>query len=388
MHSSHSLSPAKRHQAAARGDVFLRLLLLAGLSLSAYPSVDLLAQDDPGKRTDLSDKDAATANDAPAETPPIAIDETVFARVGERAIARAKIDSLLRQRQAANAPRTAAGGGNSAPALERAAAGVLVRQELAHQALESQGGAALQQLADRAIDRLAAMESARGSSLIKAAEQQGLTADMLRRDIAWQISWREYLRRFQTEDYRRQWFQKQPWRYDGSQAEFEQYFWPWTTDASREVRQSFLEAAKALQTGLLEGTRDWESPPAETAENAPQYQPLAWINAVGSVPPVVARAAFEGQLNVPLGPIISPAGVHLLRVKQRMPGHGDFARVEQPERLSREMADYLLEQLVRQRLREVAVEWDDEDLAPPVGHQLRRATDEPSEPLPTEPLLE
>jgi hypothetical protein len=300
------------------------------------------------------------------------VDETVFARVGEQPLAVAKIDYVFRQRQASQGSLDRQ---EPSPELRRAIAGALVRQELAHQMLEADGGDALRQLSDRAIDRFAALEASRGSSLIKAAAQLGLTPNMFRREIAWQMGWREYLRRYQTNEYQRKWFDRAKWRYDGSEAEIEQFLWPMPENASGEAIQRLKEQATRWAEDLEAGSRPWSAAAADEPD-APRWVPATWVQAIGSVPPPVARAAFEGEMQRTLGPVRSPVGLHVLRVLQRKSGHGDFTMVDQPDRLKRDLADFLLEQLVRRRLADVSVQWLDDSLAPPVGHLLRRVTDD------------
>lgn len=150
----------------------------------------------------------------------------------------------------------------------------------------------------------------------------GFTQEQLEQELSLPLAWAEYVRRTVPATQIRQYFDEHRSEFDGTKIRARHIVLQLPKDASPkdlEIRQQRLAA---VRKEILAGNRDFAAAARETSESPSKETggDLGVIPFRGRIPASVAQAAFRLQAGEITEPVVSPFGVHLVFVEERIPG--------------------------------------------------------------------
>ncbi|GIW94399.1 MAG: hypothetical protein KatS3mg110_2440 [Pirellulaceae bacterium] len=232
--------------------------------------------------------------------------------------------------------------------------------------LGSHSAAATPADVDQAMRGLEAELQARGRTLSDYLKQLSLTADQLRDELLWSLSWRRYLDRFLTDENAQRFFERHRRHFDGTRRKVAHIVWK--VDSPEEV-EKYLAEARRVREEILAGkirfadaaARYSQSPTGASGGN------LGWIERHQPMPESFSRAAFDLELGKVSEPIITRIGVHLIQCLEEEPGTRRLEDVR--GEVEAAMAAYLFRWSADRHRAEVTLEWN-EQLVPRPDKQL------------------
>lgn len=263
----------------------------------------------------------------------------VVATVDQHPITTAHVNDLLEQRFPVwkNTPA-------DAPAIIRkAVATSLVERQLAMARLKDLGKEGLEAKIERQIEQ----ETERLQRISQTASLTDVQLDK----IAWKTAWSDYLETHLTEENLKSFFETHRIKFDGTQRDVSQIFMKESPDAEVKLKQISNDIAAGKFTIELAANQHSQSTSAEDGGA------LGWVSYVGDLPTAVSKAVFEAELGIPIGPIQSAMGWHLIVVREQRDGTLDYDTLVDHQTLRREAADFLFERLVEAGKSNHQVEW-------------------------------
>lgn len=150
----------------------------------------------------------------------------------------------------------------------------------------------------------------------------GYTQEQFEQELALPLAWAEFVQQTVPAAKIRKYFDEHRSEFDGTKIRARHIILQLPKDASPkdlEVRQQRLAA---LRKEILAGKRDFAAAAREYSESPSKETggDLGVIPFRGRIPASVAQAAFRLQAGEITEPVVSPFGVHLVLVEERIPG--------------------------------------------------------------------
>jgi len=206
--------------------------------------------------------------------------------------------------------------------LERAALDQVIDRRLVLGYLTRTGQAASKQDVDLALAQLEKELKSQDLTLAEHAGKVGLTVDDLRRALAWKLSWQRYLERQLTEVNLEKYFNRYRREFDGTQLRVAQILFKLADDPDESPIAAAKDRAEKLGKDIAAG----KLPFAEAAKqhsqapSAAQGGDIGWIERHKPMPEDFSRAAYALKPAEISAPLVSPFGLHLIKVLEEKPG--------------------------------------------------------------------
>jgi len=239
-----------------------------------------------------------------------------------------EIDALLgRVAQIGGGKNTKESAKSRADALKQ-----LVNRRLAAQALTAEGGYYTEPEIEKVVDNLKAQAVAQKLTFEEALAKQNITLDAIRHQIIWQIAWDRYCERHLT-DGLEGYFNAHHKEFDGTQVRASHILL--RPDRAGEPREQLVEKAQKIRRGIEEGKASFEQA-AERFSAGPsraQGGDVGFFPRFGGMVEDFSKAAFaldKGQISEP---VMTPFGIHLIKVTDIKPGTKRWTEVVDQIRL-------------------------------------------------------
>jgi parvulin-like peptidyl-prolyl isomerase len=313
-----------------------RLLATVALTGSAI----LLSRPTIGAKPSTGSAPAVAAEKPKTEPPQAAI----VAKVNGEPIFDLEVDRALGSLAAG------ASGEKGAAALRSAVLSQLIDRRLVQAALQQDHLAATPEEIDLELTRLKTELSRSKQTLPEFLARAGQTEPVLREELAWQLTWQQYLKRHVSDEAIAAYFKTHHREFDGAELRVSHIlFRPAMAGDETAVRALFKQAAEVRQKILAGEIKFAEA--AEKYSAGPSRHrggDLGFMPRHGVMVEPFARAAFaldKGEISQPVATVF---GIHLITVTDIKPGDKKLADARDAVREA--LAKELFEQLaVKQR---------------------------------------
>jgi len=214
--------------------------------------------------------------------------------------------------------------------LMRAALDQVIDRRLVMAHLAASGQAASKSDVDVELAQFEKSLKAQNLTLAQHCERVGLSADDVRRALAWKLSWKRYCEKHLTAQNLEKYFQSNRRDFDGTQLRVSQILFKVARDADDVAVAAAKEKATKLRGEITSGKMSFAEA-AKRYSEAPSREAggdIGWIERHRPSPEDFSRAAFalkKGDVNEPL---VSTFGVHLVTVTDEKPGANKWQDVE------------------------------------------------------------
>ncbi|MCC9603661.1 peptidylprolyl isomerase [Stieleria sp. JC731] len=262
---------------------------------------------------------------------------------------------------------------NSAPLeVRRAAVGTLLNQHLALSELRKQGGEKLQSMIDRSWDNFINGLAGNGESTQSLCRRFGCSEGDLRDNIAWETSWREYLRSKMTDANLARFYAGNIESYAPTSWDLSHLF----VAIDPKDSQSSSKAVKIVQNAYSELSKVQDSPSLladrfsqmaiefSDGSTASQGGKIGWVSESGDLPENVMQAVRRTSSGKVTYPVRSSLGMHLVLVHDQQTKPVAFEELRDRTRLRRDAANFLFENLVGAGKKEARISWFQSGLKP------------------------
>lgn len=207
------------------------------------------------------------------------------------------------------------------------------------------GAAATEAEIRSALDALQQDLASRQKTLEQYLQEQSVTADDLRRQLAWNIVWERYRARYAIEERLDAHFSAHRRQFDGTELLVSHILLQPEKDTGAGDLAPLVEKAERIREEIVaeklsfaEAARKYSSGPS-----AAEGGRLGWIGRRGPMFEAFSRAAFELAAGEISPPVVTPFGVHLIRCDEIKPGTRQLADVRRAveDSLARELLERL-----------------------------------------------
>lgn len=162
----------------------------------------------------------------------------------------------------------------------------------------------------------------RNERLETICEEQGITEAALRRAIAWNIAWPNYLGKYLDQKRLQRYFNEHRAHFDGGNRDVAHILWKLPPEMTKEQREELLETVLEVrqqieneEISFAEAAQEHSSgPSAETGGE------LGSIDRDGPMTERFSEAAFDLEPGEVSGPVVDAFGIHLIRCLHAEPG--------------------------------------------------------------------
>lgn len=259
----------------------------------------------------LADDSAA---DQAAATQPARV---VAARVDDSAIymheVQQQIARVLGRREIAPEAR---------PVLEAETLEQLIARRLIVRYLERQRMAASEQDLEAEIDRIERQLAQQNLTLPQYLQRASLTRDDLKEALRWEKSWGRYLERHLSDENLERFFERRRREFDGTELQVAHILLRPAAENDLAALAETIQRAAEIRGGITTGNISF----AEAAQKhsvsptAEQGGDIGLIGRRGPMPEPFSAAAFALEAGELSEPVVTPFGVHLIRVLDVKPG--------------------------------------------------------------------
>ena len=314
-----------------------------------------------------------------AQAPTTSSGDVVVAVVGQERVYRRDVDRMLRRVLAGRRVDS-----RLRPWVEAQVLDEIVSRHLVLAHARRTGLSPGRRETEAAMRQLQQRIAARGRSVQEYLAEQSMTEADLRRRVTWELVWKRIARRYVTDQRVEAYFDAHRRQLDGTQL-FVRHILLEMDAAPERQRAERLEQARAIRRAILSGQLSFEEAARRysTAPSAAEGGRVGWIGYDGPMVEAFSRAAFALEVGEVSGPVVTPFGVHLIRVDRIRPGDRPLAEVrdEVEQRLQRE----LLERLARQERQFTPVRYTGASPYLDLDTGQLVLPDEPSQPADTTP---
>jgi len=264
----------------------------------------------------------------------------VAATVGQEPVRVAEVDRL-----AAIATRGQAVADWAMPIVRARVLEEIVARRLVLAYARRTGAAATEAEIRSALDALQQDLASRQKTLEQYLQEQSVTADDLRRQLAWNIAWERYLARYVIEERLEAHFAAHRRQFDGTEMLVSHILLQPEKDATAPDLAKLVEKAERIREQIVAGKLSFVEAAQKysSGPSAADGGRLGWIGRRGPMVEAFSRAAFTLQAGEISPPVVTPFGVHLIRCDEIKPGTRQLADVrrEVEDSLARELLDRL-----------------------------------------------
>jgi parvulin-like peptidyl-prolyl isomerase len=299
----------------------------------------------------------ASAGAPPIDQAPGEPENAIVAHVGPRTIDRRAVERL--------AERTLAGRATTAqerPPLLAAALESLVRQGVVHDYVDRTEHQATAAEVDAALAEQRRRIETLGESMETWLSARGQSEAQYREQLSWEIGWRRYLAATLSDDVLARYFETHRRDFDGTEVRASHVLLPFAEEAPAAGQRdqqlaALVGQATAIRDRILAGEFTFDQAVREYSKGPSRDQEgdLGFIPRRGPMVEEFSRAAFALEVGQLSEPIVSPFGVHLIRVSEIRPGAKTLADVR--DELSAAAAGELLGRLAERHRPQVEVRY-------------------------------
>lgn len=201
--------------------------------------------------------------------------------------------------------------------IEEAIDRVLIRQFLAGKKVVAPPELLAQQL--QQVEALIRRRMEEPDGFLK---RLGYTQEQFERELALPLAWAEYVQQTIPATLVRQYFDEHRAELDGTKIRARHVILQLPKGASPQDIETRQKRLAALRQEILAGQKDFATVAREISESPSKETggDLGVISFRGRIPAPVAAAAFRLQPKEITEPVVSPFGVHLILVEERIPG--------------------------------------------------------------------
>ncbi len=216
------------------------------------------------------------------------------------------------------------------PQLKAAVLRQIVRRRLALARLAAMKEAAPGYLVKKEMDRRRGKFTQRGLSFEESLQAEGVTPASVKLDVAWNLAWALYRKKTLTDEYLQRYFTTHRRDWDGTQlraahillrppdtpADAQQVSW------TKETLDSTVARARRIRQQIVDGTMTFEEAARRfsAAPSGKEGGDLGFFPRRGIMHPKLADAAFALNKGAVSEAVVTPHGVHLLRVLEEEAG--------------------------------------------------------------------
>ncbi len=207
-----------------------------------------------------------------------------------------------------------------APTLEK-----LIDRRLILQRLQKRKEGVSDADVDLAVTRLKERLTARGRVLKKELASQQMNLDMLRYQLAWDMSWEKHLARALTEENLKKYFEKNRRHFDGSTIRTAHIVLPVGSGDEATVTKQAQEILAEIKAGTItfeEAAKKYSKSPS-----AAKGGDIGFISRHQPMPENFSKAVFSLEPNAVGGPVVTVAGVHLVKNLETKKGDREFEQL-------------------------------------------------------------
>jgi len=192
--------------------------------------------------------------------------------------------------------------------LQAQALDQLVKRRLVLAYARQTGSGASTAEVDAALAELKASLEAQGRTLGAYLAKEGLSAEQLRREIRFRLTWRKYLARYLTDQRRKTCFQAHRREFDGTRMVVSHILLKPAEGSGPQAMDQLVEQAEQLRSRILAGELAFEEAARKysAAPTARQGGKLGPIRRHGAMVEAFARAAFALQPGRISSPVRTP----------------------------------------------------------------------------------
>lgn len=216
------------------------------------------------------------------------------------------------------------------PRLMRAALDQVIDRRLVLAYLTKTGQAASKADVDVELAQFEKELKAQNLTLAEHSKRVGLSADDIRRALAWKISWKRYCAKYLTPQNLEKYFQQQRRDFDGTQVHVAQILFKLALDADAAATTAATERAAKLREEIG-GDKEKFAAAARKHSESPSRDDggdIGWIERRRPMPEDFSRTAFALKPGEVSQPLVSPFGVHLITVLEEKVGDKTWKDVE------------------------------------------------------------
>ena len=214
--------------------------------------------------------------------------------------------------------------------LMRAALDQVIDRRLVMAHLAASGQAASKSDVDVELAQFEKSLKAQNLTLAQHCERVGLSADDVRRALAWKLSWKRYCERYLTPQNLEKYFGRYRRDFDGSQLRVAQILFKLAPDADEAATAAAKSRAAQLKQEIGSGKTLFAEAARQLSE-APSRESggdIGWIERHRPMPDDFSRAAFALKKGEVSEPLVTAFGVHLITVVEEKPGTKSWREAE------------------------------------------------------------
>lgn len=231
---------------------------------------------------------------------------------------------------------------------------LLIRRQYILEYLSHTKHIATQQEIDLEVSKATQQLESRGSSMKEFLASGKLDKQMLRRSIAWEISWNRYSAEYLTDENLKRFFKKNHANYDGTTREVHQIlvgFKPEEADSydwneNKRELAILLHKIRKGEISFDQAVQDNSTSPTKADGGR-----IGWLERTGPMHPSIHKATFFIDIGELFGPIESPHGLHIIKVTAEKPGTKTLAEVR--DKVYQSAKVFLFEYTAKQQQSEV-----------------------------------
>jgi len=318
--------------------------LVGGALLCAVPVAAVCAQGEPAA-VQTGDR-GERADEAPAEQKIVAATvngESIYAADVQR-----EVDFALRDRPIDD---------DALPFMKAQTLERLISRRLALEYLTDRKMAASEQDVDLAVARLSRELERRGETLDDYYRRVGVDAATHRRELAWELSWRQFLEQYLTDENLQRYFERHQRQFDGSQLRIAHILLKVDLPENRDSVAAAKRRAQEIREEINSGALSFAEAAAKysVAPTAKEGGDIGFIARHEPMPESFSRAAFELEDGKVSQPVVTSFGVHLITCLEIKPGQLTWQDVRPA--LHRAVNNYLFDWAADQRRGNARIEY-------------------------------
>lgn len=198
----------------------------------------------------------------------------------------------------------------------------LVRRQAVFAHLQSSEFRATEQEVDLALAEARKSLNSRGQSLDEFLASGQADMAMLRRNLAWKITWERYLDSYLTEANLRRYYERHYAQFDGTTRHVAQIFQGDPSDEENFEWDKAFRDTVLIRDRIQQGTLKFEDAVKQysMSPSAADGGDLGWIEYRGPLDPRIHDAAYSRPVGEVVGPIQTRFGIHLLYIMEEKRG--------------------------------------------------------------------
>ncbi len=217
------------------------------------------------------------------------------------------------------------------PLLQAEVLSQLIDRELLTQMLAKSGKAAPDTEITQAFDQVKRQAEEKKVDLAKSLADRGLTEEQFREQLAWQINWAKFLQTALTGSVMRKYFEAHKRHFDGTELRVSHILMRPDSAGSPAETERLTKMAEKLRGHIESGKLTFEEAAKKYSAGPSRHKggDLGMIPRNGLMLEQFTAAAFSLEKGKISQPVVTPYGVHLIKVTDEKPGRKIWSEVKE-----------------------------------------------------------